>query len=142
MRKLKQALYALTLSMTLFLPALAHAESAIIVHPGNADTLSDADIEKLYTGKTSKFPGGNNAIALDRTEGSVIRVAFVEKLLGKSEAQLKSFWARLIFTGKGVPPKVAATDQEVIDLVSRNQDAIGFVDAASVTAAVKVVKTF
>lgn len=142
MKTLQKTLYALTLSISLMAPTLTLAESAIIVHPNNADALSDADIEKLYTGKTSKFPSGNNAIALDRTEGSTIRAAFVEKLLGKSEAQLKSYWARLIFTGKGVPPKVAATDQEVIDLVSRNQDTIGFVDAASVTPAVKVVKTF
>lgn len=142
MKTQKQVLYALTLCMTLFLSALAHAQSAIIVHPSNTYALTDTDIEKLYTGRISKFPDGYNAIALDRTEGSAIRVAFVEKLLGKSEAQLKSYWARLIFTGKGVPPRVAATDQEVIDLVSRNQDAIGFVDAASVTAAVKVVKTF
>jgi hypothetical protein len=69
-------------------------------------------------------------------------VEFVSKVVDKDEAQMKSYWSRLIFTGKGVPPKVIESDAEVKDLVARNPDTIGFIDAASADATVKVVAKF
>lgn len=142
MRTKQKALYILTFIIGTIFSNLAMAELAVIVHPSNNDSLSNEDIEKLYLGKTNKFPGGTTALPLDRPEGSSLRMDFVDKVLGKSEAQLKSYWARLIFTGKGIPPKVIAADQEVIDMVSRNPDTIGFVDASSVTDKVKVLSRY
>lgn len=121
---------------------LAVAEVAVIVNPANNDTITKDDIQRLYLAKIKTFPGGKNAIPLDRSEGSAVRVEFVTKVIDKDEAQMKSYWSRLIFTGKGVPPKVLETDDEVKDLVARNPDTIGFIDAGSVDSTVKVVATY
>jgi hypothetical protein len=121
---------------------MATAEVAVIVNPANADTITKDDIQKIYLAKTKTFPGGKTAIPVDQAEGSAIRVEFVSKVIDKDEAQMKSYWSRLIFTGKGVPPKVLASDAEVKDLVSRNVDAIGFIDATSADGSVKVVGKF
>ncbi|NPU92790.1 MAG: phosphate ABC transporter substrate-binding protein [Gammaproteobacteria bacterium] len=121
---------------------IATAEIAVIVNPANADALTKDDISALYLAKTKTFPGGKNAIPLDRPEGSPSRVEFVSKVIDKDEAQMKSYWSRLIFTGKGVPPKVVESDAEVKDMVARNPDTIGFIDAAAADATVKVVGKF
>lgn len=120
----------------------AAAEIAVIVNPANTDTISKDDIAKIYMAKTKTFPGGKNATAFDQVEGSSARVQFVEKVIEKDEAQLKSYWSRLIFTGKGVPPKVVENDAAVKDMVSKNADAIGFIDAANADDSVKVVGKF
>ena len=118
------------------------AEVAVIVHPANDSSLQADDIAKLYLGKSKKFSNGQSAIALDRGEGTELRVKFLESTVGKDESQMKSYWSRLIFTGKGIPPKVVETDAEVKDLVSRNPDTIGYIDAGAVDDTVKVVATF
>lgn len=122
--------------------SFAMAEIAVIVNPANGDTIGKDEIQKIYLAKTKTFPGGKTAIPVDQAEGSAVRVEFVSKVIEKDEAQLKSYWSRLIFTGKGVPPKVLGSDAEVKELVNRNTDAIGFIDSASVDDSVKVVGKF
>lgn len=135
----KQVLCA---SLLTFLAGAVQAEIAVIVNPANGDALTKDDIANLYLAKTKSFPNGKNAIPLDRPEGSPSRVEFVSKVIDKDEAQMKSYWSRLIFTGKGVPPKVVETDAEIKDMVARNLDSIGFIDAAATDASVKVVAKF
>ncbi|MCG8535691.1 MAG: hypothetical protein MI808_11415, partial [Pseudomonadales bacterium] len=132
---------AIGLVLATTLANIAFAEVAIIVHPSNAATLSEGDIAKIYLGKSKKFPGGETALALDKPAGEANRVAFIKNVVGKSETQFKSYWSRLIFTGKGVPPKIISSDAEVVNLVSRNPDMIRFVDASSVSDGVKVIMT-
>lgn len=121
---------------------VVHAEIAVIVNLANTDAIKKENIASLYLAKTRTFPGGKTAIPLDRPEGSPIRVEFVSKVIEKDESQMKSYWSRLIFTGKGVPPKVLESDAEVKEMVARNPDTIGFIDAGAVDGTVKVVATF
>ncbi len=74
--------------------------------------------------------------------GSDVHKEFAKKVLGKSSSQLKAYWAKLVFTGKGTPPKQINSDAEMIKLVAANPNLIGFVNAASVDDSVKVAATF
>ena len=47
-----------------------------------------------------------------------------------------------MFSGKGKPPKELGSDADVINFVSSNPGAIGYIDAGSVNESVKVVATF
>jgi len=133
---------ALLGALLTFSAGTVFAEIAVIVNPANDSSLQADEIAKLYLGKSKKFSNGQSAIALDRSEGSELRIKFLESTVGKDESQMKSYWSRLIFTGKGIPPKVVETDAEVKDLVSRNPDTIGYIDAGAVDDTVKVVATF
>ena len=138
-KKIVSVTFALILS---FLSFGALAETAVIVNPANDSTLSKDDISNLYLGKSKTFSNGDKAVCLDREEGSDIRVGFLDTVVGKRERQMKSYWARLIFTGKGIPPTVIETDAEVVELVGKNKDHIGFVDASAVDGSVKVILKF
>lgn len=139
MKKLVRNLFC---SSILMLSGVAIAEVAVIVNPANGDTITKDDIQKIYLAKTKTFPGGKTANAVDQAEGSKIRVDFLTKVIDKDEAQMKSYWSRLIFTGKGVPPQVVASDADVKAIVKKDPNAIGFIDVVSVDDGVKVVGTF
>ncbi|MAY14661.1 MAG: phosphate ABC transporter substrate-binding protein [Oceanospirillaceae bacterium] len=129
--------------MTFFVTALANAEVAVIVSASNANSALDQDtISRVFLGKTSNFPDGSQAIPVDQNEGSASREAFNDKVLGKSSSQLKAYWSRLIFTGKGTPPKESGSDADIKNLVAKNPNLIGYVDSSVVDSSVKVVFKF
>ncbi|ASP38876.1 phosphate ABC transporter substrate-binding protein [Bacterioplanes sanyensis] len=133
---IKQVL-ALTFAL---LASQAQAEFAVIVSASNQhDNLDKTAITRIFLGKASSFPDGSKAIPVDQTEGTAGREAFNSKVLEKSPSQLKAYWSRLIFTGKGTPPQESGGDSEVKGLVANNPNLIGYIDASMVDDSVKVV---
>ena len=118
------------------------AELAIIVHKSNTDTIAADHLQMLFLGKTKGFPTAGRAVPLDLPENHPIRAAFLKNVAKKSQSQFTAYWAKLMFTGKGVPPKVVDSETDMITLVSKNPSIIGYVDAASVTPDVRVVAKF
>ncbi len=125
----------------LALSFMAAANVAVIVHPSNAATLSQDDINKLFTGRAKTFTDGKAAEPVNLAEAVAVRADFDQKALGRSSSQMKAYWSKLVFTGKGTPPKELASEQEVLDAVAKNPAAIGYVSAAAVTGSVKVALT-
>lgn len=120
----------------------AQAAVAIIVNPSNTEVLDEKAIAKIFLGKAKSFPSGAGVIPVDLAQSSATRITFGETVLDKSESQMKAYWAKLMFSGKGTPPKEVATDAEVLELVAKNPSIIGYIDASSVTEKVKVVHQF
>lgn len=118
------------------------AEVAVIVHPSISDTASSKDISRIFLGKSKSLPGGQKVKPLSLSEGNAARDEFNDKVLRKSDSQLKSYWSKLVFTGKGQPPKELASDADVVAAVSADPGSIGYVSGASVTDGVKVLATF
>ena len=118
------------------------AETAIIVHPSNAASISPTILKRIFLGKVKAFDGSNAATPVEMAEGSATRSTFNGDFLGKTDAQMKSYWGRLIFTGKATAPLQAASDEAMIESVSKNPNMVGYIDASKATDAVKVVHTF
>ncbi|BBN83805.1 hypothetical protein PA25_37900 [Pseudoalteromonas sp. A25] len=117
------------------------AEVAVIVNPSNGATLDKDAIAKIYLGKAKSFSDGTKVNAVGLNSGGAVD-AFTSNVLGKSSSQYKAYWSKLIFTGKGTPPETLDSEQAVIEFVAANADAIGYVESAKVTGAVKVVGKF
>lgn len=115
------------------LPVMANI--AVIVHPSNNATINADEVVRIYTGRINTFQAVNLA------ENVALRAEFDQKGVGRSSAQLKAHWSKLVFTGKGTPPTELASEQEVLNFVASNPQAIGYINAANVTDAVKVVHT-
>ncbi len=86
--------------------------------------------------------GGESAIPVNSKAATAARIEFEQKVLKKSASQIKAYWSKRVFSGKGKPPKEVDNDAAVIAFVAANAGAIGYVDAASVDASVNVLKTF
>lgn len=120
---------------------VVNADIAVIVHPSNQQVLTDTDIKNLFTGRQKSFPDGNVAIVLNLTSGNETQSAFNNKALGRSDAQLKAFWSKVMFTGKGNPPK-EVDSTEMLKLIAENPSTVGVIDSSQVTSAVRVAITY
>ncbi|MBU1311464.1 MAG: phosphate ABC transporter substrate-binding protein [Gammaproteobacteria bacterium] len=125
-----------------FTTALAQAEIAVVVNPANANAVSSDDLNRLFLGRASSFADGSKATPLNLAEGQAAREEFDSKVLNRSSAQLKAYWSKLVFTGKGTPPKELADDAAVKAAVAGDSTAIGYISSGSVDGSVKVVATF
>lgn len=118
----------------------AFAGVAIVVHPENNATISDENIKRMFLGKEKRFSDGQASVPVNLKEGE-IKDTFNQTFLARSSAQVSAYWSKLIFTGKGTPPKEFSSEQEVLAYVASNKDAIGYIDTSLVNDSVKVIKT-
>lgn len=116
------------------------ADVVVIVHPANGNTLSETDISQIYLGKARTFPDGSQVVPIGLREGNATRNEFVQRYVGKSEAQLKAYWSQLLFTGRGVPPKEVDNEDAIRSLVANNPNIIGYINANKVDSSVKAAK--
>ena len=139
---MKTLIRSLIMAIAVVLPSMAMAEIAVIVHPSNGAALDKDAIQRIFLGKTRAFPGGGEAVPISFKEGSPEEEEFTKNVLAKTPKQLKAYWAKMVFTGKGTPPRQTDSLQEMLNLISANPNLIGFAPAGSVTGAVKVVGKF
>jgi ABC-type phosphate transport system substrate-binding protein len=120
--------------------AHANAEVVVIVNPKNpAASLTAQQVAALYLGTATTFPSGGPVAMADQPERTGIRGDFYEKATGRTVAQVRATWARITFTGKGMPPKELKSDADVKAFVAADPRAIGYVDASAVDSSVKAV---
>lgn len=137
---MKMKTVMLLLSMLCTAPALA--EIAVVVNPANSNVVSSDDLSRLFLGKAASFSDGTKAVPVNQSEGAAAREEFDSKVLNRSAAQLKAYWSKLVFTGKGTPPKELADDAAVKAAVAGEVGAIGYISSGSVDSSVKVIATF
>ncbi|WP_245961429.1 substrate-binding domain-containing protein [Thalassotalea euphylliae] len=132
----------LSIAALLSVSTTSFADVAVIVNPANANTMSDSDISRAFLGKLKNFSDGQAIKAVNGKANSDSRVEFEKKVLKKSPAQVKAYWSKRLFTGKGKPLQELDADAQVLSLVASTPNAIGYVDASAVDGSVKVLKTF
>ncbi|MBB3168022.1 phosphate ABC transporter substrate-binding protein [Simiduia aestuariiviva] len=132
----------LVFAATVLLSCAAWSGVAVVVHPANPNAMDENDISRVFLGKKKSFPDGSEAIPVDQADGSANRSAFVSTILKKNEQQIKAYWAQLLFTGKGTPPKEVGSSADVKKLIAQNPSLIGYIDTADVDASVKVLYEF
>lgn len=138
--KTQTILLAACAALQLGFSALASAEPlAIIVSSKNANASISNDLaEKLFLGKLDAFPDGSTAVPLDLPKGPV-REEFYLKVTGKNPSQVKAYWAKQMFTGSGQPPKEIESSTDLIDLIAKNPNLVGYVEKSKVNSSVKVL---
>ena len=116
------------------------AELVVIVHPGNSLEATTKDkLKRIYLGKSKEFPNGLIIAALDQAKESEEKAEFYKKVVGKSLSQVSAYWSRLIFTGKGVPPRVLRNDEEIKSWVASHPESIAYINAGSVDKSIKII---
>jgi ABC-type phosphate transport system substrate-binding protein len=115
------------------LAASARAEEiVVIVNPASAP-LSKEQIADIYLARSSAWT------PIDQTAGSSIYTEFYKKATGRDVAQVKAIWSKILFTGRGVPPKQLLDSAAVKKAVAANPKAVGYIEKSAVDDSVKVV---
>jgi ABC-type phosphate transport system substrate-binding protein len=131
-------LFCSALALMLAMPA--QAELVVIVSAKSPVTSLRADqVADIFLGQAGRFPEGGEAIALDQIIGSPIRDDFYGKVAAKSPPLLKAYWTKMIFTGRGQPPREVNGSAAVRKMVAENPNLIGYIDKAMLDASVKAV---
>ncbi len=101
-------------------------------------TMNKADLKKLFIGKQTTIQ--NSFIHPTIQKSKPIHKRFLKTFLKMNARQFARTWQKLVFTGKAQMPKKFNSDTELLEYLARNNDAIGYIDKANITSAVKIIK--
>jgi ABC-type phosphate transport system substrate-binding protein len=123
---------------------LAHGAAAgelvvIVSSKSPVTSLRPEQVADIFLGQIANFPGGLEAVALDQRVGSPERDEFYNKVAAKTRPLVKAYWTKMIFTGRGQPPKEIGGSAAVRKMVADNPSLIGYIDKSALDASVKTV---
>ncbi|MEH6548754.1 MAG: hypothetical protein V7711_11290 [Pseudomonadales bacterium] len=128
--------------LTLLLSAKAYSDLAVVVaKDALIDSLSEQQVANLFLSKTNRFPHGERAIPIEIKNGA-LRDGFYQRISGKTSTQLSSYWATLVFTGKGKPARGYQNLEELSAQLEAAPGSISYLPDEQVTQNMKVVYHF
>ncbi len=128
------------LAALLLFPFASRADEVVVIGAQNPPVyLTPSQIRDVFLGRTSSFPDGSIAVPVDQPESSPLREAFYLKVTNRSAAQARAHWAKLYFTGRGVPPREGASSDDVKKILHSTQGAIGYIDSSALDDSLRVI---
>ena len=129
---------ALLLSIT-----KAQSEPVVVIVSANSpiNSLDKEQVASLFLGKTTNFPNGSSAQPIEQTDSTAAHEEFHKSVTEKTATQLKSYWSKMVFSGKASAPQEASSNAELLKLLSSNPAMIGYVDKSAVDKSVKIIFT-
>lgn len=119
----------------------AYAEVVVVVSKQNpVDTLSRTELTDIYLGRAQRWPNGEPVVPIDQTESAPAYEGFYSEYLERSPAQIKAHWSKLIFTGRGRPPRSVGDGEAMAEIIADNPNAIGYIDSELVNDRLRVVR--
>lgn len=118
----------------------ASAAAEVIVVAARNSPLSRLTADQatdIFLGRIDDIPGIGRVIPIDQAEGSTAREEFYKKAAQKNPAQLKAYWSRRIFTGKGEPPAEVGSAADVKRAIATNPHMIGYIQKQALDGSVK-----
>lgn len=114
------------------LVAIVSARSAV-------ENLGPDQVAAIFLGQSARFPDGTVATAVDQPIGSPQRDGFYLRATGKTPALLKAWWSKMIFTGRGQPPRELPGNAAVRQAVAADPGLIGYIDREALDPTVRQV---
>jgi hypothetical protein len=112
---MKSKLYVIILIITLVMPNITFAMTLYVVVSDNfkGHSFSGAEIKRIFLGEVTML--GNQGINLIYPSYSSPAINTLSHFLGKGSGSrnLKSYWSKMIFTGRANPPQTANNDGEL-----------------------------
>ena len=105
----------------------AQADFYLVVQANNPQrALTQKEAVDLFMGRNRAFANGDFELVFDLPRDDPKRAAFYEALTGWSQAQVNSYWSRLMFSGQNMPPQPLPDEGAMADIVKRNPSALGW----------------
>ena len=126
--------------MSLCVVRPAHANVYVIASVASQWAgLTQKDLLALYMGRGRGVDASAEVIVLDLPRDHPVRDEFYTSLTSMSPAQVNSYWSRLIFAGKILPPAMVPSEQLMLDALPRNPKAIGYLSKPPTEPGVKIL---
>jgi ABC-type phosphate transport system substrate-binding protein len=98
------------------------------------DSVTAAALKDVYTGRMTYWKDGQSviiAVLADNTD------AALKEISGMDDSQFRTFWQRLVFSGRGQQPRKADNAAALVALVASTKGAVAIVPADTETKGVK-----
>jgi hypothetical protein len=136
---MKQGILIAALCTFLSTNALAVDFKVIANSSVGASSISADEIKAVFLQEKSSLNDGSR-VAPVLAKGGPAHETFVKQYLGKTEDALMTYYRSLVFTGKGLMPKMLASDAEVLAYVAKTKGAIGYLSSSAGSEGVKVLE--
>jgi len=116
-----------------FSPGRVTADSFVIIINANnpVAALSSQEVSDLFFKKATAWSDGTKASPVDLNETASVRESFSKRIHGKATAAVKSYWQKMIFSGREIPPPEKVSADEVVAYVKTHRGAIGYVPSGT-----------
>ena len=119
------------------------ADLLVVVNPKlKIQSLTKQQVSDIFLDKTNELPTGEPITPYLQSVKSEIHEQFNIKVHERSTSQLKAYWARLVFTGKGSPPAYFEDVNEVKRKIKDNPEIISYIYSEELDDTVKVVARY
>jgi hypothetical protein len=98
--------------------------------------ISRDELNRIFLMTKTSLPGVPHVEPVLENAG-MARDLFLKLYMGRTHEALMTYYRGLLFAGKGSIPKSFNSDLEVINYVAKTKGAIGYVNVATDTAAIK-----
>ncbi len=112
--------------------------AVIVSKDSDINSITKKELSKLFLSKTRKLPNGKKSYLIEMQDKE-IRSKFYEEICNKNYKQLRKYWTKMIFTGRGQPPKKIKSIDEIIEYVENNQNAISYIPSKYVNSTIKTI---
>lgn len=111
----------------------ATADSFVLIVNANnpISALSGQEASDLFFKKATNWSDGTKASPVDLNETASARESFSKRIHGKSTSAVKSYWQKMIFSGREIPPPEKASPDEVVAYVKAHRGGIGYVPSGT-----------
>ena len=117
------------------------ADFVVIVSAKNPlSSMRAEQVAAIFLAQTGRFPGGEEAQALDLPLGSPLRDDFYRSIAARSPALMKAHWSKMVFTGRGHPPRELPNSAAVRRMVADNPGLIAYIDKSALDSSVKAIQ--
>ncbi|GDY28099.1 hypothetical protein AHAT_39890 [Agarivorans sp. Toyoura001] len=121
LKKITVLLFLLILSIPM------HAQVWVISHAEKQAELSSKQIRSIFSLREKNWPDGQVIELVVMKDNSELHKQFCLDALKLFPYQLSRIWERQIYTGTAIAPTIVDSEQEMLDTIIKNPNAIGYV---------------
>mgnify|MGYP002132717341 FL=1 len=121
------------MSLGMALTGSALAQKVAVITAISAAPLTKSQLAKIYLGRSFE------RTPVDLPEGHPLRAVFYRAATDSDLTQVRTTWARVMFTGRGEPPRELPDAGAVKAAVAANANIVGYIDASQVDGSVRTV---
>jgi ABC-type phosphate transport system substrate-binding protein len=128
------------LALLLLPVTVLHAADVVLI--ANEDIpvheLSRNEVKNIFLSKVKSID--NITVRLVMMRKNELTDQFLKDAVGKTFTQFSNYYKKMIFTGRGRPPKRAASEADMLIYVSSTSGAIGYLSRDLVTDSVRIIQ--
>jgi ABC-type phosphate transport system substrate-binding protein len=110
----------------------------VVSKDSSINNITKKELSKIFLSKTKRLPTGNKSLVREHTN-KIYQSEFYKLVCNKDEKQLKKYWAKMIFTGRGQPPKKIKSLKKLIEFVQNNKNAISYIPSKYMNDNLKII---